>query len=106
MFNELREALLRVEPKVGHYRGFKNEDKYIVWAEDNQGNSVWADGKMQNQVIEGTIDYFLKDEDDMAILRMQAELDKADISYRYNSTQYEDDTGFIHHEWIFQLAVM
>jgi hypothetical protein len=100
-FDELREALLSVEPKVGHYLGFKNEDRYIVWAEDGQASALWANGQMAAQSIEGTIDYFIKGEDDSAIPRMQAALDGIDLSYNLNSVQYEDDTGFVHYEWVF-----
>lgn len=105
MFDELVSVLLNVAPDVYHYEGFKKAGNYIVWAEDNQGYSVWADGKMQNQVIEGTIDYYIKDEDDTAILRVQAELNKIDISYRLESVQYENDTEFIHYEWVWRIGV-
>jgi hypothetical protein len=103
MFDKLRAALLTVEPLVGHYHGFKNADKYIVWAEDGAGDAAWANGRMKNQAIEGTIDYFIKEEDDTAIPRMQEALDGINISWRLESVQYEENTGFIHYEWVFQL---
>lgn len=105
MFEELKQTLLTVEPNVGHYKAFKQSDRYIVWAEDGQGQAQHADGKMQNQAIEGTIDYFIKGEDNTAIPRMQEALDQIDISYRFNSAQYEEDTGFVHFEWVWQIGV-
>ena len=110
MFDELIRVLLTVTKNVYHYGGFKTEGNYIVWAEDGQGDSLSADNQMVNQAIEGTIDYFIKDEDDYAIERIQSALkdidpEKCTFAYRLNSIQEESDTGFIHYEWVWQIGV-
>lgn len=100
----IKGVLLTVGPPVYHYTAFEQPDEYIVWAEDNQADSVWADGRMQEQTIEGTIDYFTKTENDPNVQKIQNALNNGNISWRLNSVQYEDDTRFIHYEWAFQVS--
>lgn len=100
----VKNALLMVGVPVSHYLAHKKPDQYIVWAEDNQPDSVWADGKMQEQTIEGTIDYFTKTENDPNVQKIQNALNDGNVSWRLNSVQYEDDTKFIHYEWTFSVS--
>ena len=102
--NAIKEALLTVGPPVSHYTALEQPNKYIVWAEDNQVDSVWADGMMQEQAIEGTIDYYTKTENDPNVQKIQDALNNGGISWRLNSVQYEDDTKFIHYEWTFSVS--
>jgi len=95
-------ALLTVGVPVSRYKAVECPDKYIVWAEDNQADSIWADGKMQEQAIEGTVDYFTKTEDDPNVDKIQQALNGV-CSWRLNSVQYEDDTRYIHYEWTWQV---
>jgi len=100
----VKTALLTVTQKCYHYSAPQNvTGPYIVWAEDNQADSVWADGKMQEQAIEGTVDYFTKTENDSDVQSIQNALNDAGVSFRLNSIQYETDTGYIHYEWTFQV---
>lgn len=99
----LEAALRTVTDKVFRYLAFGAEDQYIVWAEDGQSVALWADGQMQEQVIEGTIDYFTRTEGDQNVAKIQSALNAADIPFRLSSVQYEDATGFIHYEWVFEV---
>ena len=102
-FDGLKNALLSVTPKAYHYAPPQNvTGSYVVWAEDGQASALWADGKMQEQVIEGTVDYFTKVEYDMAVDDIQNALNTAGISWRLNSIQREPDTGYLHFEWTWQ----
>lgn len=92
-------ALQTVGVPVSHYAAHKQPDAYIVWAEDGQASAVWADGKMQEQAIAGTVDYFTKTEYDGNVALIQAALNGIDVSWRLESVQYEEITGYIHHEW-------
>lgn len=102
------EALLSVSDNVGHYEAIDKKDRYIVWAEDGEYNSFDANNYKNGQTIEGTIDYFTKDEDDDDDTpnRIQIALNKARIGWRLNSVQYEDETQFVHYEWIFRVRKM
>ena len=98
----IRDALLTVSKDVYHFEALEKKDKYIVWAEDGEGNSGHADNK-KNQVIQGTIDYFTKDDADPVVEEIQETLELYEISYKINSVQYEDETEYIHYEWIWEV---
>ena len=99
----VKEALLTVSDNVFHYEANNKLDKYIVWAEDSEGSSVEADNKKINQSIQGTIDYYTKEEGDTAVESIQNALNSAEVSFYLNSVQYEDETEFIHYEWVFEV---
>ena len=99
----IKNALLTVTNKVYHYMAFKQTGSYIVWAEDTQAESVWADDRMQEQSIQGTVDYYTKTENDPAWRQIQEALSDARVSWRLNSIQYEQETKYIHYEWVWEL---
>lgn len=101
----VKDALLKVGVPVSHYRAAKQPDKYIVWSEDSSPKSMWGDDECTFQIIEGTIHYFTRTEFDSIAERIQTELNRAGVVWRYNSIQYEDDTGYIHHEWVWKAGV-
>lgn len=100
---ELRDLLLTIGPPVFHYSAAGQTGNYIVWAEDSEGDSVHADNKKTEQVLQGTIDYFTKAEFDPVVKQIQDKLNEAEISWRLNSIQHERDTGYIHYEWVFEV---
>ena len=101
---QVKEALLTVTDNVGHYEALSQTDKYIIWAEDGEGSSIEGDNYKQEQSIQGTIDYYTKDEDDPNVEGIQTALKAARISFYLNSVQYEDETQYIHYEWVFEVA--
>lgn len=101
---DVKNALLTVTDQVYHFDATGATAPYIVWAEDGQADAVWADGKMQEQTIAGTIDLFTKTEYDPLFNAIQAALNGIDISYRLESIQYEEDTKLIHYEWSWEVA--
>lgn len=101
---DVKNALLTVTDKVYHFDATGATGNYIVWAEDGQADAVWADGKMQEQTLTGTIDYFTKTEYDSNFDAIQNALNNAGISYRLESIQYERDTHYIHHEWSWSIG--
>lgn len=102
--NIIKETLLKVTNKVYHYQALKADDKYIVWAEDSEGSSVEGDDKKVNQSIEGTIDYYTKEEFDPNVDKIQQALIDACVSFYLESVQYEDETEYIHYEWVWEVA--
>lgn len=100
----IKEALLSVTENVGHYEAMDETDKYIVWQEDSEGSAVKGDNRKTNQSIQGTIDYYTKTDMDENVDKIQAALNAACISFYLNSVQYEDETEFIHYEWVFEVA--
>jgi len=100
--SDLRDALLEVIPDVFHYEAKGKPDKYIVWAENGEADSLEADDQKDEQVIEGTIDYFTKTEYDPNVKAIQQKLNSINVAWRLNSIQHEEDTGYIHYEWVFE----
>lgn len=100
----IRDLLLNIGPPVFHYFASGQTGNYIVWAEDGEGDSLHADGRKTEQVTQGTIDYFTKTENDPVVTQIQDKLTENEISWRLNSVQYEQDTGYIHYEWVFEVV--
>ena len=87
--------------KVGHYEYYGNDYPYCVWAESCEQSSSEGDNFKNEQAVQGTIDFFTKTEFDTFVDDIQNALKTARISFYLNSVQYEEDTGFIHYEWVF-----
>lgn len=102
--NIIKDILTSISENVGHYEAFKVTDQYIVWAEDGEGSSVEGDNRKINQSIQGTIDLFTKKDMDPMAEEIQNALKENEISFYLNSVQYEDETGYIHHEWVWEVA--
>lgn len=101
----LKDLLLTIGPLVFHYFAVGQKGNYIVWAEDGEGDSLHADGKKAEKVLTGTIDYFTKEENDMVVQKIEATLNSADdFAWRLNSVQHEQDTGYIHYEWAWEMV--
>lgn len=102
--DKIKEALLRVDVEAFHYYALHPSDRYVVWAEDSEGTELAADNRKIGQVLSGTIDFFTKTEQDPARKEIQRALGDAEISYSLNSVQYEEETGYIHYEWRWEVA--
>lgn len=102
------EVLLTVTTNVGHYEAMDKTDCYIVWAEDSEGSSVEGDNRKTLQTVQGTIDYYTRNEEDENVEKIQEALKTACISFYLNSVQYENldegGSGFIHYEWVWEVA--
>ncbi|MDF2820188.1 MAG: hypothetical protein K0R15_629 [Clostridiales bacterium] len=101
--SDIRDILLTVTPNVHHFKASKQTGNYIVWAEDGQGDTLYSENKMQMQVIQGTIDYFTTIEFDPTFDVIQETLNNAQVAYSLNSIQHEEETGYIHYEWVFEV---
>ena len=102
---QVRDAFLSVLPTATfHYSAWSKPDQYIVWAEDGQSDGVYADNQMQIQVTEGTVDLFTKTEYDPVANQIQQAMNNSEMTWYKNSTQYEEETGYIHHEWVWQVG--
>lgn len=103
MLERVKAALLTVPVEVFHYYAMKKPDQYIVWAESSEGDSLEADNRKEEQSLEGYIDYFTKSDKDPNVEAIQRALKSAEISFFLNSVQHEEETGYIHFEWRFEV---
>lgn len=99
----VRDALAPIMDTVKHYYAEPGGERYIIWQEDDEGDSLRADNAVSEQVMTGTVDLFTKREFDTAADEIPQALELAGIVCRLNSTQWEEETGYIHYEWIFEV---
>ena len=80
-------------------------DRYFVWQEDGRDDFI-SNGKHEERTQEGTTDLFTKLEFDPWADAIEAALE-ADgaIAWRLNSIQFEEETGFHHYEWVWQVPM-
>lgn len=88
---------LEVTDQVSHLRRIKS-DRYFVWQEDGE-NVLHANDKQSEKAITGSTDLFTKQEFDPWVEGFNQALDKAGLPWSYEFVEYEDETGFYHHEW-------
>lgn len=100
----LRAALLALTSGVYHFGAPPNKNlPYVVWGEDG-GNDFSADGRHVERVHQGTIDLYTRDEYDPLSESIPAALDALPgCAWFLSSVQYEEDTGIIHWEWVWEL---
>lgn len=102
--DELRQALLSTGYPFSHYGWAEAPNgTYGVYAEDS-ARSVWGSGTMTNQLLQGTVDLFTKDDTDVPRETVQAALSGVNMAWYLNSIQFEEDTGYIHYEWVFEVV--
>ena len=104
MLERVKEALLLVPVDVFHYYATKKPDQYIVWAESSEGDSVEADNRKEEQSLSGYIDYFTKSDKDKNVETIQKALKSAGIAFFLNDVQYEEEMGYIHYAWKFEVV--
>lgn len=73
---------------------------YAIWQEDSEGQSHHSDNTKAEQVIRVTVDYYTLTEYDSMIDSIQDALNDAQIAWRLESFQYEDETKLMHYEWL------
>ncbi len=102
----LKNILLELTPYSFHYKANAKPDRYIVWAEDSEGSSVYIDNRKQLQSIQGTIDYFTRTDNDPMVAALQNKLSVNEIPWKLSSVQYEEETGYIHYEWVWEVDAL
>ena len=99
----LQNALVNMsDVKVFHYWRPGMKPPFIVWQEDGEDASLNANNHKVQQGIHGVIDFFTKTEYDETFDTIQSTLDELTdqgFSFRWDSTQYEEETNLIHHAW-------
>lgn len=76
-------------------------DNYGVISIDGQ-NALRAGDATAEKVPEGTIDWFTRSPASTVPGEVESLLDRLGASWYLNSAQYEDDTGLLHYEWVWQ----
>lgn len=74
---------------------------YGVVSLEGQEESLPGDDRINAQSIRGSIDLYVKGVGTDAPQAVQDAINGV-VAWRLNSVQYEDDTGLVHWEWIFE----
>lgn len=91
-------AHLSVTDAVSH-GGRLQSDRYFVWQE-NGANDFEAGGIHAEKAVTGSTDLFTRQEFDPWRSAMEAAFDASGFIVWYlSNVQYEEDTGFWHYEW-------
>lgn len=100
---DLKTMLLTIGPPVYHYFASGQTGNYILWAEDSSGSALYADDHIDRHTIQGTIDYYTKTEYDPVAKQIEDALNGSDVSWYPGPVQHEQATGYIHHEYIWEI---
>ena len=105
MPDKLIDALDATGYRFAAYAWSKEPDgDYGVFAPDGS-NDLHAGDAHAEHAVEGTVDYFTRDETGTPQLVIERALDGVEsLSWYLNSVQFESDTGYIHYEWVVQVA--
>ena len=91
-----------VTDAVSHYVRLES-DRYFVWVEDAR-NDLISDDAHSETAVQGTTDLYTKIESDPWAEALEQSFDAEGIAWYKSSVQYEEDTGYIHHEWIWEVV--
>lgn len=82
------------------------DDKYGVVTLDNQ-IALDADADpVSEKMLTGFVDVFVKKPKDLSTVSdVESALKRLGIWFAMNSVQFEDDTGYVHYEWIWRDAI-
>lgn len=86
-----------VTDQVSHIQRM-NSDRYFIWQEDGR-NDLISDGAHSETVVTGSTDLYTTMEFDPWAGAFEAELDRRGISWSFSSLQLEEESGFLHYEW-------
>lgn len=77
-------------------------DRYFVWQEDGSNDLSGDNGNVETAVT-GTTDLYTKQEFDPWADALGESLSSYGISWTLDNVQYEEDTGFYHYEWLWEV---
>lgn len=97
-FETIIAAHTAVTSAVSHGKRLKSE-RYFVWQEEGR-DDLEANNRHVEKAQRGRTNLYTKIEFDPWKEEFETALNSAGIAWRLNSSQYEEDTGFWHYEWI------
>lgn len=96
------EAHTAVTDAVSH-GGRMKSDRYFVWQEDST-NDYTTNNVHSERAVSGTTDLFTKQEFDPWVQEFEDAMNaRSEIAWSLNSIQFEEDTGFWHYEWVWEV---
>lgn len=91
-----------VTDAVSHSEFLKSE-RYFVWDEDG-ANDLGANNVHAEHAVSGTTELFTKREFDPWAKALGKSFDAHGVAWSYDGCTHEEDTGFYHHSWVWEVA--
>lgn len=95
-------AHLEVTTAVSHAKRLKSQ-RYFVWQEDG-ANDLAAGNVHVERAVQGTTDLFTKQEFDPWADQLGESFSRHGVAWYLNGVDYEEDTGFFHYEWVWEVV--
>ena len=62
--------------------------------------TFFSNTKNSERMARGYVDYFTRSDGETAKAAIETALESSGVLWRHNSVQFENETGFVHHEWV------
>jgi hypothetical protein len=99
MITDAIESLADLGYKFAHFAwSHAPEGDYGTWGEDT-GNEFKVGNVVAEQVMNGFLDFFTRDDSGMPQQDIQDAMTEAGVVWHLDAVQYESDTGYIHYTW-------
>lgn len=103
MLERLRAALAALGDAYHYVAAPNSTPPYMVWAEDGD-NDLLAGNVHAERCYTGTVDLYTRTDGDPLFSAIPAALEGLGASYYLNSVQYEEETGLVHYEWVWEVV--
>lgn len=99
----LKKALLALTNEVYEFVAPPNHAvPYIIW--QREGDNDFLAGNRHSETCEtGSVDLFSTKANDPLISGIANALNEMEAAWYLNSTQYEEETGLYHYEWVVEV---
>lgn len=101
-YEKIVAAHVAVTPSVRHSERL-GSDRYFVWQEDGK-NDLVSDNGHEETAVTGRTDLYTKNEFDPWADALGESFDSMGISWTLITTEYEEETGFYHYSWDWEVA--
>ncbi len=102
MIDTVKSALLSVSDRVYAYTSAGNQaPPYILYGVDGT-NNLMGSGKRAELCDVGYVELYTKEEKDPLIRKIPEAFEAFGVSFFLNSVQYEEETGLLHYEWLWE----
>lgn len=95
-------AHIAVTDQVSHLQQLES-DRYFVWAEDG-ANDLLAGNSHAERAMTGRTDFYTKQEFDPWAGALEQSFVDHGIAWSLVSVDYEEETGFIHYSWDWEVC--
>lgn len=101
-YERIISAHVAVTDQVSHLHQLES-NRYFVWTEDG-ANDLLAGNRHAERAMTGRTDFYTKQEFDPWAADLEQSLTDHGIAWSLVSVDYEEETGFIHYSWDWEVC--